>query len=168
MYHFTLRKPMTKMTCAFTFALLSLGSATAARPDFIGEAIEKGKIDVINTCLQTDYAISLKDKQSYVALAREMVEKKKAQVKKANVFASIDTISLIVSTASVGYLAWDAYDMYQDKGGKAWKTHAAFGLALCKLADTTLKVIKDVMKEEKNANDAVENAEKVAAAIDRL
>ena len=168
MYHFTLRNLMTKITCAFTFALLSLGSASATRPDFIGEAIEKGKIDVINTCLQTDYAISLKDKQSYVALAREMIEKKKVEEKKTSILASIDTISLVVSTASVVYLAWDAYDMYENKDGKAWKSYAGFGLALCKLADTGIKVIKDVIREEKKAMNAIENAEKVAAAIDRL
>jgi hypothetical protein len=160
---------MSKMTkYALSFAVIFIGSASAGRPDFIRDAIEKGKLDIINTCIQTDYPISLKDKQIYSNLAHEMIEKKKAQVKKANVLASIDNVSLTIGALTVAFLTSEAISMFKSQDDKAWKGYAAFGLALCKLADSSIKVMKDVMKEEKNANEDIENAEKVAAAVDRL
>lgn len=158
---------MKKNLCALALATLVMGSVSA-KSEFLKDAIETGKIDVLKTCISTNYAISLKDKQAFTQLAQQMIDKKKEAAKKSPTFSNVDVISLGITAASVGFMAWDAYDQYTDSTAKCWKTRAYFGLSLAKLADTALKFYKDSAKECSKAQDAVENAEKVAQTLDEI
>jgi hypothetical protein len=151
---------------ALLLICVAMSSMMVASPDFIEQAIQNGKIDVIKTCIETKYAVSASNKQKYGTLAQKLVnEKKEAQVKLTPYF-TLDAISLALALGTIVALAGDSIDSYSSGN---WKSKWLCALALIKVADSTNKFIKDSLKfRDEATKDGVAEAEKVAKAVAEL
>lgn len=159
---------------AVAFASISLSSLYAST-DFIEKAISKGQLAVIKTCIKTGYTVGLEDKETYIKLAQQMVEKKKEAAKACctKSFFTADNLLLAVSVIGIAAMARDAYDKYNDDTNKNknplnFLAAPACTLVAAKAAAEIIKNYKDLTKEDTKAQDAVANAEKVAQAVSDL
>lgn len=157
---------------AVAFASISLSSLYAST-DFIEKAISKGQLAVIKTCIKTGYTVGLEDKETYIKLAQQMVDKKKEAAKAccSKSFLTVDSLALAVSVVGIVAMTRDAYDKWDTATGKEsykfWLAPACAMMAT-KAAGEVIKNYKDVTKEDTKAQDAVANAEKVAQAVSDL
>lgn len=159
---------MKKTLCAATLALLSI-SSLSAKADFIKDAIEEGKLDVLKTLNNTDYSVNRNVQQSYSLLAKQMIEKRKSEYgNKDSVLLSLDGAAVVVTALAVGAMGWDAYDQWVDTNGKSWKSSALFLVSIAKLLDSAIKLYKDSTKEDEKSKKAIETAEKIAQAVNEL
>ncbi len=169
MYNSNLRKTMKKTLCAATLALLSIGSMSA-KADFIKDAIEEGKLDVLKTLNNTDYSVNRNVQQSYAQLAKQMIEKRKSeQGGNGSAVLTSNAVSLATTAVAVVASMFAAYDEYYDvPTGKGWKSWPLFIITLTKLSDTANKLYNDSNKEDAKSKKAIETAEKIAEAVNEL
>ena len=165
---------MNKTIYALALASVALGTLSSNN-DFIKKAVENGRVDVIETCVVTDYTVSPEDKQFYIQLAQQMIDKKKEEAKVccSKSYITADNLLFVVSAICIVAMIRESYDKWEkdSKDNKPpymiWQ-NPTFALAAGKCADTILKTYKDATKVDTKAQDAITTAEKVAKAIDEL
>ena len=165
---------MNKTLYTLTLATMALGSLSANN-DFIKKAVENGQVDVIETCVATDYTVSSEDKQTYKQLAQQIVDKRKQEAKNdaSKSYLTADNLLLVVSAIGIVAMIRESYDKWEKdaKDNKPpymiWQ-NPVFALTAGKCADSILKTYKEMTKKDTKAQDAVTHAEKVAKAVDEL
>jgi len=166
-------------TPSYTIALAAmLVGSVSAQSEFLKRAIEQGKLDVLRTCIETSYIISLQEKQNLANLAQRMIAKKKEDAEKDSSpkFKTLDWIEFSVAALAIAAGAKASYDEYTDEpdmvNGKAkysvWKSWPIFLISVTKCADIAVKVVKASIKDDNRAKDAIENAEKIAQTLEEI
>lgn len=161
---------MKKALFSLTLVTLAVGSATAYS-DFIEKAIEKGRVDVIKTCIRTDYKVTEAEKLHYINGAQVRLSfLSKNSISLCGSLKTSELLSLGVSVIAIGALAKASYDEYIDEevNGKymAWKSTALFTLGVTKGLDTLLKFFKDVNADTRSGK--IKKAQSVLVQVKLL